>query len=321
MSTSRHYNGSSANGKAPTPKFQFRGVFLPAEVVQRMVDGQLNRTDILVLTLVEALVEPRGRDCWASNEYIADAIGVHPMNVSKSIRKLTKAGLLIMAGKTSNRTLRTAWSRAVPETPTLSENAYSTLSENAYSLPYNNKALESPPRGAGERVRPAPPLNGKTPTSKQTQSNKANAVHTSGYRLAKEVLYPGLRDAGRIVTAPHLPSWGKTLDKLLARVKVKAGLNGNTAAYVKAVMKDHVAHVKDKYQPQALSAEAFARKFDDIVAARDRRRRHVTDDETGFTVPDEFLGEAPSWYTPEMRERHRREEAAEDRRGKGGRRL
>lgn len=294
MST-RNCNGSSVIRKPPTqeeqPKFQFRGVFLPAEVVQRLVDGELNRTDLLVLTLVEALVEPRGRDCWASNDYIAASVGAHPVNVSRSITRLKDTGLLVTSGNGKARTMRTAWSRCVPEAANLSENAKDNLSENAKVTPFNSKALEPSPPRAGERERRIPCLDGDTPTRKPAKPTKAGAVQkTPGYRLAREVLYPAVRDANRLVVLePNLPAWGRSLDKLLARVKIEEGLNGSTFTYVKSVLEDHTANLLAPFQPEAFCGEAVARKFDQLVAAKRRREQTAAEESGTGTRPCRLL--------------------------------
>lgn len=139
------------------PKFQFRGVHLPAEVILQLTEKKLNRTDLLVLILVEALVTPRGRGCWASNKYIARSIGVHFQNVSQSIQKLSdpEYGLLVVTTENGVRYLETAWSRTGNEGRQVGKRKHlGGVSENTYPLPYKGIELEG-----GSETDPHPPAD------------------------------------------------------------------------------------------------------------------------------------------------------------------
>lgn len=108
-------NSSESKPLSEKPKFQFRGIFLPAEVILKWVEGEITETDLKILILVEALVTPQGEGCWASNEYISGSIGIHFQSVHRCINRLVKAGLLIRYDGERHgqpqRYLETTWSR------------------------------------------------------------------------------------------------------------------------------------------------------------------------------------------------------------------
>lgn len=106
-------NGHHSNGVLQEKhSFKFRGVFLPAEVVHQLIEGNVTKTDLKLLILIESLVTCRGDGCWASNAYLARSIQAAELSIPRSIKKLMRAGLLIRYEKDGKRYLETTWSRA-----------------------------------------------------------------------------------------------------------------------------------------------------------------------------------------------------------------
>ena len=99
---------------AETHAPQFRGVWIPAEVLERYASGEINAADMLLLMIIDSLVAP-DRGCYASNKYLAERTGRHEINTSKAIARLKKIGLLREVGFNGRRrVLETAWSRINP---------------------------------------------------------------------------------------------------------------------------------------------------------------------------------------------------------------
>jgi hypothetical protein len=91
------------------PSFQFRGVFLPAKIVEKATKKEITLTELSLLLLIEAFVE-KGKGCWASNGYLANLLETDPTFVSHKINDLVEKGLLIREERDGTRWLETCWS-------------------------------------------------------------------------------------------------------------------------------------------------------------------------------------------------------------------
>lgn len=92
-------------------QFQFRGVWLPAEILELTSQGKLTPREVLLLTIIDALVG-RERGCYASNGYLARQVGTTPRQVKRMINKLDEMGLVARRLEDGyRREIVTAWSR------------------------------------------------------------------------------------------------------------------------------------------------------------------------------------------------------------------
>lgn len=91
------------------PSFQFRGVFLPAQIVEKIVNNGITRAEVLLLVVIEAFVES-GKGCWASNSYLSKILKLNKTWVSESINGLINKGLLRSKEVDGVRWLETCWS-------------------------------------------------------------------------------------------------------------------------------------------------------------------------------------------------------------------
>jgi len=69
----------------PDDKKPYTGLWIPRVVLE---DASLSKTAKLVFAMVDALDNQDG--CWASNEYIAKCLGIHPRYVRVTITELVK---------------------------------------------------------------------------------------------------------------------------------------------------------------------------------------------------------------------------------------
>ncbi len=77
-------------------------VIIPQCIVE---DKNLTSTDKLVYGIILRLTRSNGY-CWASNQYIADILKIHPRTVSTCIRKLREIGY-INSSKNKNDKFKT----------------------------------------------------------------------------------------------------------------------------------------------------------------------------------------------------------------------
>jgi hypothetical protein len=95
-------------------EFQFRGVWLPAEILLALEAGKINAREIILLAMVDALVTP-ARGCWASNTYLGKRLGASPETVRRMLARLEGLGYLRRSQqKGQRREIETAWSRLTP---------------------------------------------------------------------------------------------------------------------------------------------------------------------------------------------------------------
>jgi hypothetical protein len=87
--------------------FNWRGVWTPGEVIALLIDGVLNPTEVMLLSLIESAVKVRGEGCWISNNTFAKALGLaNKANVNRMIRKLKKLDLVYEVGYVMKNNLR-----------------------------------------------------------------------------------------------------------------------------------------------------------------------------------------------------------------------
>jgi hypothetical protein len=73
------------------PKPRFTGIFIPVEILEY---EDLSLTEKLLLSWIDALYDEEKGGCFASNEYLADRMGIKPNTISKSLVKLRKLNLI-----------------------------------------------------------------------------------------------------------------------------------------------------------------------------------------------------------------------------------
>lgn len=89
----------------------FRGVWIPPEIFQKVESKELSIKEAWLLAVIDSLVHPNGSDCFASNKYLANRLGLSEERIRKMISNLKKQKLLIQtAFDGRKRYLRTVWS-------------------------------------------------------------------------------------------------------------------------------------------------------------------------------------------------------------------
>lgn len=92
----------------------FHGCWTPAEVFYLLSQGEINGTEFALLTIINALSNPRERiGCYASNNYLAARLGVTRRWIIKVVTKLRGMGLLRSSQKRGKRFLTVSWFQPV----------------------------------------------------------------------------------------------------------------------------------------------------------------------------------------------------------------
>ncbi len=90
-------------------KFYFQGIFVPAQIIQKILDREISERDLLFLMLVRGLTEKPGKGCYANRDYLADALGVTRGRISQIITKLKDLRLLKEYSKKGTRYYEATW--------------------------------------------------------------------------------------------------------------------------------------------------------------------------------------------------------------------
>lgn len=98
-------------GEEETHQKRFRGNWVRPEVFHLVETKQLTPSEAFLLLIVDNFVEYGGEDCYASNEFLAEKLGVGTRMVQLNLAKLRKLGLLVITGFDGRkRFLCTTWS-------------------------------------------------------------------------------------------------------------------------------------------------------------------------------------------------------------------
>lgn len=89
----------------------YRGTFLPVELIRLYESGGINGEEILLLSKVDALQDPKKGGCWASNQYLAKWWRKTDTWVSKTLSKLQVLKLVeITFPREGERVIKTIFS-------------------------------------------------------------------------------------------------------------------------------------------------------------------------------------------------------------------
>lgn len=72
----------------------FKGIWIPRFVLEMIISGELNSTDMVLLSVIYAMSK-RDEGCYASREYLASVIGKSVGHIKDLISKYRKMGIII----------------------------------------------------------------------------------------------------------------------------------------------------------------------------------------------------------------------------------
>lgn len=224
-------------------EFQFRGVWLPADVMKLLEEGTINAKAVVLLAMVDALVSPK-RGCYASNAYLGKRIGSSAETVRRLLAQLEELGLVVRTLRNGfRREIETAWSR---------QGVHKSVEGPPQSCAADTKAKQSKAGGArrGDEdmpfIEPTEPRNGHPATEQDEEfvTTLLGAVRTK---------LPG-KKANR-----------KTWARSFATLRRSVG-----AERIQKALTWYVHNIGKPYVPQAYAATSFKEKFAAIEAAMQR---------------------------------------------------
>jgi len=278
------------------PVKHFRGCWMRAEIFYLIEEGRITPSEAIMVMMIDSLVNSKGEECFASNQYLGDQMGIKKTRVSEMINKLKKLGLVIQTrfdGHT--RYLSTAWSHidmpeywkpgrpgtAIPEGrvplsrkagtqetgDTIEEDGKDRPSSISDSSKYSSN-IYSPHSGSAERE-----SDGDVDELDKTNSStQKNPLHPRWRRFAT-ILGEAISSVRKINITTKLNSWSQAIQKIhtIDGVPIPR-LHVVLKWYSSQIRKADLIKDNSSYLPVAYSGGAFREKFLRIEDALKRSR-------------------------------------------------
>lgn len=273
----RDHSKPPANGRQPQPEpqFQFRGAWLPGPIIDALCRGELTGTDVSLLVIVESYVRMGGPGCFATNNHFAAVLNLHPMTVSRMVRKLRRTGHLISTDVDGVRYLETSWSRAAEggvsagRLPPYAPGAYRKEAKGIKEIHCPIPGPATPAAGPGGTG--GKPMDDDVPTlvaNVATPPTKRAIQPTPHHYQCADRLREYLTGRG-VRNAWQRTAWAREM-ALCARE-----YGDRFAAVLEWYVTAPHPQMDMRYMPQAFSASGFRKKFPSIaIQMEEYYRRH-----------------------------------------------
>jgi hypothetical protein len=229
-------------------EWQFRQQNTPAYVCHLAQQGKVSLKDLLLMWTIDSLVKPQtdkeGSGCYASNEYLGEAAGCHPMHVSKRLQYLAEIGLVVIINYKNQRFLELEWSRVAKELAAMRGN-YGIRLRNA--LKKLNKRVRGKPQSLGGEV-----------SLKAYEGGKPQSLHKYYIKELKLSQPADAADNVRISPRsndipPHQKAKGQKVNGHHLNGQSKKQVNGHKTEAVSPVRERVLAVIEKKEQECAKS--------------------------------------------------------------------
>ena len=91
------------------PQFSFKGIWIPDFIMEMLVEGEINPTEMALLAMIFAMSKG-SQGCYASREYLAEKMGMSVDHTKRLISKFRKMGLIVDLGFDGRRQkIKTCW--------------------------------------------------------------------------------------------------------------------------------------------------------------------------------------------------------------------
>ena len=244
-----------------THEKQFRGCFLPAEVMKMVEDGKINCKEAILLMTINSLCKPGVNDCYASNKYLGNKIHTKEDAVRRMIKHLKELRLVTQTGFNGRRrSLITAWSHlhkiADPEKLT---------TQTPKNLPRRPRktsgAIKEFEKGVKETNCRNKDSDGVSSDSSSFFSGNKKPLHPRWNKRTKQ-LYDAI-SINRQLPPLKLTQWSRSLEKIHRLDKVTIPRFTKVFEWYCKKIGDEGDLITEnsKYIPIAYSGRAFREKF------------------------------------------------------------
>ena len=245
-------------------KQHFRGCWLRPEILELWKNKEINSKEVLLLLLIDSLVDPKGKDCWASNAYLEGWTGDSPKTISGIITRLKKLGLLIQTGFNGRRRyLTTAWSHLDNQTTSKTGSQTTGKTGSPLNKDLINLNISLPHQRDDD---------GRAVYEESNQKNSKGKLHPRWGKFAIQ-LYQAIESVRVVPKNTQLWRWAQAISKVQS-------IDGQTPLHIRNVLKWYCKQIRkgdlikdnSSFIPIAYSGVVFREKFTMIEGAMNRAK-------------------------------------------------
>lgn len=269
---------------------------MPVHVIRLYEDRTLNAEEMMLLSKIDALQDPKRGGCFASNGYLSDWWKKSHTWVSKSISRFEKLGLVKTQKKNRGN-------RLIVSLLAIEQNFKGPLNKSSRGLEQKfngnlaierSKEREGTPAASGRLLPglPSPVTKYSKAVMRFARFSRSHDMHLNPYH--KTGFKRGANEHGW--TRATLLQWQDAWRILRRRVKPDVILE---------TVKWYEKNYGGEFVPEAHTFRTFAERFDKIRRAMTRQRKDREQDRerNGFTSDDE-MKEILRDMSPEERKRY-----------------
>lgn len=233
------------------PQFHFQGVFVPADIIYRILAKEISHRDLLLMILVRGLTEKPGKGCYAKRAYFARVLQVTPARISQVITKLKKLKLLKEYEKSGTRYYEVIWEVNF----TNSDNPTELVKLTQGVSKINSPTIDEEEDNENTHI-VSPPKRVTVTDLFPEPANSPNGHCTAGTKCA-QFLYGLLLKNGKIVPSNYRPKqWTNRFTKAIQE-------HGLTK--VQAALKAYEQYFGEQFMVVAYSANTFCEEIQRVL--------------------------------------------------------
>ena len=250
---------------------QFRGYFIPVDVVNLFEDKKINLKEMFLLSLIDSLVSAKGEGCFASNEYLGNKLQLGGDRIKRMISNLKKLGLIKQVKFDGRkRYLETVFSRIISTetelgvTEQMGENEPIGRGEFALSNGVNETLIVNKCNSLAERVSSKKKKERSARVQEPTILSDDNEFDRKQAAMLRSVL---IRYNSDLVapSPPRRPVTLETLRKSITRLRMERNV---PKSQIENMLLWLEKHFDDQFTPSINKVDDFYNKWKSFVKVK-----------------------------------------------------
>ena len=257
----------------------FTGLWIPVEILDLFDNDTINRSELFLLGRIHAFSGNKNkngnRECFASNEFLAEQVKLKVRMVQTMIKHLIEIGLLLSHSDSDRRVLRVSY---IP-----------TIIETQKNASGDDETQKNAPRNAIKCVGAIHTINNSsliTVGNESPTKKSKKPIHKRWIKFATQ-LAGAIQTVRKINCTTKVSSWAKSFEQLKR-------IEGIPPTRIREVLNWYCDQLpkEPKYLPVAHSGSAFREKFSRIEDQMEKDSPSKSESSTPVTE-----------YTPHQKEK------------------
>ena len=250
---------------------QFRGWFIPVDIIDLFDDAKITAKEMLLLSLIDSLVSAKGEGCFASNEYLGNKLQLGGDRIQRMVSNLKKLGLVKQVKFDGRkRYLETVFSRIILAemelgvTEQLRENDLTGPGEKTLSDSLEKPTILNKVNSLAERVSSKKKKERSARTQEPTILSDDNDFDLKQAAMLRSVL---IRYNSDLVAPkpPRRPIALDTLRKSITRLRMERNVS---KSQIENMLLWLEKHFDDQFTPLIKKADDFYNKWKSFVKVK-----------------------------------------------------